>query len=98
VWAKPTNTFRLCYLTIAKQLAVWRLEQIGESLCESDKRKYTSFHSQRIALTMFLVFLFITAVDCFAKLSASTQTATLFAPDKLLYRKILWALPKSASL
>jgi hypothetical protein len=63
VWAKPTNTFRLCNITIAKQLAVWRLEQIGESLCESDKRKYTSFHSQRIALTMFLVFLFITAAQ-----------------------------------
>ena len=41
MWAKPTNTFRLCNLTIAKQLAVWRLEQIGESLCESNKRKYT---------------------------------------------------------
>ncbi|WP_418841315.1 hypothetical protein, partial [Ruminococcus sp.] len=32
------------------------------------------------------------------KLGASTQTAWLFAPDKLLYRKILWALPKPAIL
>ena len=31
-----------------------------------------------------------------AKICASTQTAWLFAPDKLLYRKILWALPKPA--
>nr|DAE63106.1 MAG TPA: hypothetical protein [Caudoviricetes sp.] len=30
VWAKPTNTFRLCNLMIAKQLAVWRLEHNGE--------------------------------------------------------------------
>ena len=28
------------------------------------------------------------AVACFNKLSFSTQTAWLFAPDKLLYRKI----------
>jgi len=28
--------------------------------------------------------------------SNDSQTATLFAPDKLLYRKILWALPKPA--
>jgi len=28
------------------------------------------------------------AVACFSKLSFSTQTAWLFAPDKLLYRKI----------
>jgi len=54
------------------------------------------FHSQRNALTMFLAFLFIMAVACFNKLSFSTQTAWLFAPDKLLYRKILWALPKPA--
>jgi hypothetical protein len=38
------------------------------------------------------------AVACFFKLSASTQTAWLFAPDKLQYRKILWALAKPASL
>ena len=36
------------------------------------------------------------AVACFNKLSFSTQTAWLFAPDKLLYWKILWALPKPA--
>jgi hypothetical protein len=36
------------------------------------------------------------AVACFSELSFSTQTAWLFAPDKLLYRKILWALPKPA--
>jgi len=39
---------------------------------------------------------FLMAVACFNKLSFSTQTAWLFAPDKLLYRKILWALPKPA--
>jgi hypothetical protein len=32
VWAKPTNTFRLCKLTIGEQLAVWRLEHNGVSL------------------------------------------------------------------
>ena len=31
---------------------------------------------------------FLMAVACFNKLSFSTQTAWLFAPDKLLYRKI----------
>ena len=37
------------------------------------------------------------AVACFNKLSFSTQTAWLFAPDnKFLYWKILWALPKPA--
>jgi hypothetical protein len=36
------------------------------------------------------------AIACFNKLSFSTQTAWLFAPDKLLYWKILWALPKPA--
>jgi hypothetical protein len=37
------------------------------------------------------------AVACFNKLSFSTQTAWLFVPDnKLLYWKILWALPKPA--
>ena len=36
------------------------------------------------------------AVASFNKLGFSTQTAWLFAPDKLLYRKILWALPKPA--
>ena len=41
VWAKPTNTFHLRNLTIAKQLAVWRLERNGESQCESNKRKHT---------------------------------------------------------
>jgi hypothetical protein len=28
--------------------------------------------------------------------SNDSQTALLFAPDKFLYRKILWALPKPA--
>ena len=36
------------------------------------------------------------AVACFNKLGFSTQTATLFATEELLYRKILWALPKPA--
>jgi len=89
VWEKPTNTFRLCSLTIAKQLAVWRLEHNGESLWRATKGNKHHFHSQRNALTMFLAFLFIMAVACFNKLSFSTQTAWLFAPDKLLYRKII---------
>ena len=33
------------------------------------------------------------AVACFNKLSFSTQTAWLFAPDKLLYRKIYGRCP-----
>ena len=36
VWAKPTNTFRLCNLMIAKQFAVLRLERNAVSL---EKRK-----------------------------------------------------------
>jgi len=39
---------------------------------------------------------FFNGCRLFFKLCASTQTAWLFAPDKLLYRKILWALPKPA--
>ena len=88
MWAKPANTFNLRNLTIAKQLAVWRLEQIGASLCKSKKENTIYVHSQRIALTMVLAFLITMTVACFNKLSLSTQTATLFAPDKLLYRKI----------
>ncbi|WP_302751988.1 hypothetical protein, partial [uncultured Ruminococcus sp.] len=43
-----------------------------------------------------LIISFIKSCRLFFKLCASMQTATLFAPDKLLYRKILWALPKPA--
>ncbi|WP_419575645.1 hypothetical protein, partial [Ruminococcus sp.] len=57
-------------------------------LREQQKKINIIFHSQRNALTMFLAFLFIMAVACFNKLSFSTQTAWLFAPDKLLNRKI----------
>ena len=97
MWAKPTNTFRLRNLTIAKQLAVWRLEHTtAKAFARATKENTLHFHSQRNALTMFLAFLFIMAVACFNKLSFSTQTAWLFAPDKLLNRKILWALPKPA--
>ena len=32
MWAKPTNTFHLCNLMIAKQFAVLRLEHNGVSL------------------------------------------------------------------
>jgi len=35
-----------------------------------------------------LIISFIKGCRLFFKLCASTQTATLFAPDKLLYRKI----------
>ncbi|MFR7673437.1 hypothetical protein [Ruminococcus sp.] len=41
-------------------------------------------------------YFFLMAVACFIKPCFSTQTALLFVPDKLLYRKILWALPKPA--
>jgi hypothetical protein len=101
VWVKPTNTLRLHNLTIAKQQAVWRLEQTGKAfaratnlnkqgkpLREQQKKIHFIFHSQRNALTMFLAFLFIMTVACFNKLSLNTQTAWLFAPDKLLYLKI----------
>ena len=37
MWAKPTNTFRLCNLTIAEQLAVWRLEHNGVKMCIRDR-------------------------------------------------------------
>jgi len=60
------------------------------------KENILNLHRQRNALPIFLAFPFIMAVACFNKLSFSTQTAWLFAPDKLLYRKILWALPKPA--
>jgi len=43
-----------------------------------------------------LIISFTKSCRLFFKLCASTQTAWLFAPDKLLYRKILWALPKPA--
>jgi hypothetical protein len=87
VWEKPTNTFRLRNLTIAKQV---------KAFARATKENTLHFHSQRNALTMFLAFLFIMAVACFNKLSLSTQTAWLFATEELLYRKILWALPKPA--
>ena len=58
MWAKPTNTFRLCKLTIAKQLAVRRLEHNGVSLykCDSNKKairyimkKVNYFFSKRLS-------------------------------------------------
>jgi len=66
--------------------------------CESNKENTLPFHGQGNTLTVFLAFPVTMAIACFNKLSFSTQTTTLFAPDKLLYRKILWALPKPASL
>ena len=75
-------------------LAAWTNRR--KPLREQQKKIHFIFHSQRNALTMFLAFLFIMAVACFNKLSLNTQTAWLFAPDKLLYRKILCALPKPA--
>ena len=75
VWAKPVNTFNLRNLTIAKQLAVWRLEQIGASFAKAIKENTIYFHSQRIALTMVLAFLITVTVACFNKLSLSTQTS-----------------------
>jgi len=72
------------------------LNKQAKAFARTTKENTLHFHSQRNALTMFLAFLFIMAVACFNKLSFITQTAWLFAPKKLLYRKILWALPKPA--
>ena len=71
-----------------------RLEQIGESLCEGDKRKYTSFHSQRIALTMLLAFLFIMATACFLTnlVLARKQRGCLRLINCYIGR-FLWVLP-----
>jgi hypothetical protein len=68
------------------------------AFARATKENALPFHGQRNALTVFLAFPVTMAIACFNKLSFSTQTTTLFAPDKLLYRKILWALPKPASL
>jgi len=56
------------------------LNTTAKAFARATKGKKHHFHSQRNALTMFLVFLFIMAVACFNKLSFSTQTAWLFAP------------------
>jgi hypothetical protein len=64
------------------------LNKQAKAFARATKGNKHHFHSQRNALTMFLAFLFIMAVACFNILSFSTQTAWLFAPDKLLYRKI----------
>jgi len=63
------------------------------AFARATKENTLPFHGQRNALTVFLAFPVTMAIACFNKLSFSTQTTTLFAPDKLLYRKILWALP-----
>jgi len=68
------------------------------AFARATKENTLPFYGQRNALTVFLAFPVTMAIACFNKLSFSTQTTTLFAPDKLLYRKILWALPKPASL
>jgi len=82
VWAKPTNIFRLCKLTIAKQLAVWRLEFNSLTYkCDSNKKSHSIYNEK-------LIISFIKGCRLFFKLCAIAQTATLFAPDKLLYRKI----------
>jgi len=88
VWAKPTNTFRLHNLTIAKQPAVWRLEYNCVRLLREQQKNTLPFHGQRNALTVFLAFPVTKAIACFNKLSFSTQTTTLFAPEELLYRMI----------
>ena len=56
------------------------LNTTAKAFARATKGNKHHFHSQRIALTMFLAFLFIMAVACFNKLSFSTQTAWLFAP------------------
>ncbi len=56
------------------------LNTTAKAFARATKGNKHHFHSQRIALTMFLAFLFMMAVACFNKLSFSTQTAWLFAP------------------
>jgi len=68
------------------------------AFARATKENTLPFHGQRNALTVFLAFPVTMAIACFNKLSFSTQTTTLFAPEELLYRKILWALAKPASL
>jgi len=60
------------------------LNKQAKAFARATKENTLHFYSQRNALTMFLAFLFIMAVACFNKLSLNTQTAWLFAPDKLL--------------
>ena len=69
-------------------------------LQQRSNKKY-SYNLCRLCYAMtahYFNYSFLKAVACFFKLSFNTQTATLFAPDKLLYWKILWALPIPASL
>jgi len=44
-----------------------------------------------------LIISFIKGCRLFFKLCASTQTATLFAPDKLLYRKIFMGAAQTSN-
>jgi len=71
------------------------LNTTAKAFARATKGNKHHFHSQFNALTMFLAFLFIMAVACFNKLSFSTQTAWLFAPDKLLYLKIFMGVAQT---
>ncbi|WP_405352414.1 hypothetical protein [Ruminococcus sp.] len=91
---KAHNTFPLCKALIDKQPAVCQLEHSSVSILIA-----IATQNRKDILFLFInYFLFLKAVACFVKLCSITQTALLFVPDKLLYWKILWALPIPASL
>ena len=53
---KAHNTFSLRNFSVAKQLAVWRLEQNGESLkCDSNKKNH-SLYGSKINITLLSLF------------------------------------------
>jgi hypothetical protein len=67
------------------------LNKQAKAFARATKENTLHFHSQRIALTMFLAFLFIMAVACFNKLSLNTQTATLFATEEVISKDFMGA-------
>ena len=53
---KAHNTFSLRNFSVAKQLAVWRLEQNGESLkCDSNKKNH-SLYGSKINISLLSLF------------------------------------------
>ncbi|WP_337613096.1 hypothetical protein [Ruminococcus sp.] len=56
----------------------------AKAFARAIKENTLHFHSQRNALTMLLAFLLIMAVPVLPILSASTQTAWLFAHEKIV--------------
>lgn len=53
---KAHNTFNLRNFSVAKQLAVWQLEQNGESLkCDSNKKNH-SLYGSKINISLLSLF------------------------------------------